>query len=255
MLQAQLGRRHSPGFPLPPFQQERIGASRSNSNCETLPEEDAEGAGEGPMGTKEVLLQVWGCVTLPFKQNACAEVIDATSACLNLAFYVQGFNWECAQRASPAWYAVLAGRAVEMRAAGITAVWLPPPSVSVSAEVLLSSCIRCCLLVPHCCHGWTQIPVSFMQVLQRNFLRSHAFLALQGYLPREYECLDSKYGSEAELRACIKALHAHGVKALADIVLNHRCAGKQVGCLHELCPGVARTQRRSSRVAVSSLIA
>ncbi len=51
----------------------------------------------------------------------------------------------------------------------------------------------------------------------------------QGYLPREYECLNSKYGTEAELRACIKALHAHGVKAMADIVLNHRCAGKQVG--------------------------
>ncbi|CAL8471337.1 g10879 [Coccomyxa elongata] len=150
---SQLGRRHSPGFPLPPFQPERIGASRSNSNCETLPEEDVEGGNAGhfgPMGSREVLLQ--------------------------------GFNWECSQRASPAWYAVLAGRAVEMRAAGITAVWLPPPSVSVSAE---------------------------------------------GYLPREYECLNSKYGTEAELRACIKALHAHGVKAMADIVLNHRCAGKQ----------------------------
>lgn len=47
----------------------------------------------------------------------------------------QGFNWECAQRQHPAWYTVLAGRAVEMQAAGITAVWLPPPSVSVSTEV------------------------------------------------------------------------------------------------------------------------
>ena len=50
----------------------------------------------------------------------------------------------------------------------------------------------------------------------------------QGYLPREYECLSSAYGSEADLRACIAALHKHGVKALADVVLNHRCAGKQV---------------------------
>jgi hypothetical protein len=47
----------------------------------------------------------------------------------------QGFNWECAQRPLPPWYAVLAGRAAEIAAAGITAVWLPPPSASVTAEV------------------------------------------------------------------------------------------------------------------------
>ena len=47
----------------------------------------------------------------------------------------QGFNWECSHRKDPAWYRVLAGRAHEMKAAGITAVWLPPPSASVSTEV------------------------------------------------------------------------------------------------------------------------
>ena len=54
----------------------------------------------------------------------------------------------------------------------------------------------------------------------------------QGYLPRDYEVLDSKYGSEADLRACIRVLHEHGVSAIADIVLNHRCAGEQVGDPH-----------------------
>ena len=58
--------------------------------------------------------------------------------------------------------------------------------------------------------------------------RQHAPVLAQGYLPREYECLDSAYGSAAELRACIRALRAHGVAALADVVLNHRCAGEQV---------------------------
>ena len=54
---------------------------------------------------------------------------------------MQGFNWECAHRPQPPWYAILAGRAVEMRSAGITAVWLPPPSVSVSTEVRVSSSV------------------------------------------------------------------------------------------------------------------
>ena len=170
--QAQLGRRHSPGFPLPPFQPERLGASRSNSNCETLPEENAEGASEGhlgPMGPREVLLQVrisstFPCMPVLLVQNRRYRVglCDPRCSCL------QGFNWECAQRASPAWYAVLAGRAVEMRAAGITAIWLPPPSVSVSAEVLLRAAAvhlvlcstyltrfmaPCMLILARCCRG------------------------------------------------------------------------------------------------------
>ena len=55
---------------------------------------------------------------------------------------LQGFNWECSHRKDPAWYTVLASRAHEMKDAGITAVWLPPPSASVSTEVLLSVCVR-----------------------------------------------------------------------------------------------------------------
>ena len=51
---------------------------------------------------------------------------------------------------------------------------------------------------------------------------------MQGYLPGEYECLNSSYGSEKDLRRCIKVLHANGIRAVADVVLNHRCAGKQV---------------------------
>lgn len=46
--------------------------------------------------------------------------------------------------------------------------------------------------------------------------------APQGYLPNELYVQSGAYGSEAELRAAIQALHAHGVKAIADIVINHR---------------------------------
>jgi len=70
----------------------------------------------------------------------------------------------------------------DIAAAGFTAIWLPPPSDSVSP---------------------------------------------QGYLPRDLYHLDCNYGTEAELRQLITALHENGIKAIADIVINHRCASFQ----------------------------
>ena len=46
------------------------------------------------------------------------------------------------------------------------------------------------------------------------------WLAPQGYIPRRWNVLDSAFGSEAELRNAIQALGP--VKAMADVVLNHR---------------------------------
>lgn len=45
-------------------------------------------------------------------------------------------------------------------------------------------------------------------------------LAPQGYIPRRWNCLDTAYGNEQELRAALKALDP--VKGLADVILNHR---------------------------------
>lgn len=49
----------------------------------------------------------------------------------------------------------------------------------------------------------------------------------EGYLPSQLYNFDSKYGTEAEMRACVSALKQAGVKPVADLVLNHRCADKQ----------------------------
>lgn len=46
--------------------------------------------------------------------------------------------------------------------------------------------------------------------------------APQGYLPRELYDVSTNYGSQSQLVSCINALHSNGVKALADIVVNHR---------------------------------
>lgn len=49
----------------------------------------------------------------------------------------------------------------------------------------------------------------------------------QGYMPRDLYSLDSKYGSEKDLKALIQRFQSKGVKVLGDAVLNHRCASEQ----------------------------
>ena len=53
----------------------------------------------------------------------------------------------------------------------------------------------------------------------------------QGYLPRDLWSLNSAYGSEGELRELLRELKDHELKAVADIVINHRCAHFQVALL------------------------
>ena len=53
-------------------------------------------------------------------------------------------------------------------------------------------------------------------------------VSAQGYLPRDYYNLNSKYGTEAQLRELLAVMHENGLKAIADIVINHRCAHFQV---------------------------
>lgn len=44
----------------------------------------------------------------------------------------------------------------------------------------------------------------------------------EGYLPRQLYVQTSKYGTDVQLKSAIGALHTYGVKAIADIVINHR---------------------------------
>ncbi|GEM_PF-280540 len=46
--------------------------------------------------------------------------------------------------------------------------------------------------------------------------------APQGYIPTHLNILDSFYGTEAELVSAINAVHNSGMKAIADVVINHR---------------------------------
>ncbi|KAL0052418.1 hypothetical protein WJX82_001760 [Trebouxia sp. C0006] len=92
---------------------------------------------------------------------------------------LQGFNWESWKQG---WYHKLMDQADEFADLGITCIWLPPPTDSVSP---------------------------------------------QGYMPGDLYNLNSKYGSQEDLKRCVAKLQSKGLKVLCDIVINHRCAQKQ----------------------------
>lgn len=46
----------------------------------------------------------------------------------------------------------------------------------------------------------------------------------QGYMPLNLYDLNSEYGSETELRNCVKSFRDNDIGVFADIVINHRCA-------------------------------
>lgn len=52
-------------------------------------------------------------------------------------------------------------------------------------------------------------------------------LAPQGYLPKDLYCLNSAYGNENDLRSLLQVIHRSGLRAMADIVINHRVGSTQ----------------------------
>ncbi|MFZ2958638.1 MAG: alpha-amylase C-terminal beta-sheet domain-containing protein [Candidatus Ozemobacteraceae bacterium] len=103
---------------------------------------------------------------------------------------IQTFGWNSMKGGIPGkWFTLITEHAAELGKMGFTLAWLPPVCRSVSP---------------------------------------------QGYMPGDYYDLGSPgkptfYGTQEDLAAALKALRAAGVVSLADMVLNHRCAGKQDG--------------------------
>lgn len=54
------------------------------------------------------------------------------------------------------------------------------------------------------------------------FILPSLFSWLAGYLPQNLYSLNSKYGSEHQLKALLNTMKTYKVRAMADIVINHR---------------------------------
>jgi hypothetical protein len=70
-------------------------------------------------------------------------------------------------------------------------------------------------------------PTSSFLTQNRVAKISHLIFPSIGYLPQNLYCLDSCYGSLDELKALLQKMNGHHVRAMADVVINHRIGTTQ----------------------------
>ncbi len=106
----------------------------------------------------------------------------------------QAFPWNAAVKGQKhVWYRHVATKTDDLAITGVTHVWFPPPTRSVSDQ---------------------------------GYLPGDLYDLGHG---EELDWNRTLYGSEAELKSCLQSMKQQGISCLADIVINHRCGSHQDG--------------------------
>lgn len=148
-----------------------------------------------------------------------------------MLYPMQAFNWESCHEGG--WYNKLEREVGHLAAEGFTALWLPPPSVSVCPQVS-RACLPSGARSSCPSGGGGGFPGGSLELtpppLSPLKLPPSLPASPQGYLPTDLYNLNTPYGSAAELQRLVGAAHWAGLSVMADIVLNHRCATQQSPC-------------------------
>lgn len=64
-------------------------------------------------------------------------------------------------------------------------------------------------------------------IKRTDWLRLHVICYKSGYLPRDLYSLNTPYGKDGELRDLVRKINERGIRAMADIVINHRIGSCQ----------------------------
>lgn len=119
---------------------------------------------------------------------------EARSASGKSGVMMQGFYWDVP--AGGTWYNTMKGKAASLAnmagGYGIDVIWFPPPSKADNGGYSM---------------GYD--PFDYYDLGQYNQKGS----------------TETRFGSQAELKSAISTFHSYGIKAMADIVLNHRSGG------------------------------
>ncbi|EFN58641.1 hypothetical protein CHLNCDRAFT_29945 [Chlorella variabilis] len=153
----------------------RLLARPSTVRCSALVEEKTKDAGQGKDGASGEEDAAAALASAP--ATGLAAVPRPPKLPVAETICMEGFGWDSCKDGH--WWKKVETTIPELQAAGITHLWLPPPSQSVSP---------------------------------------------QGYLPGQLYNLNSNYGSKEELESLNKALLLAGIRPVADVVINHRCA-------------------------------
>lgn len=127
------------------------------------------------------------------------------------------------------WWRTLRGQVPELAASGVTHLWLPPPSQSVSFEGYLPGQVLAREEAGGRRVDWLQQGIICCNSNQSDAMIHTAlshFTPCPSTPPQLYN-LSSRYGTEEELRALCGDLLRAGIRPMADIVINHRCADEQ----------------------------